>query len=85
MCPALAEEWSAAAVAVNPDQILLVLGSPLAMPEEPDYVLKNTNNFHAFYGGFSMKHLPTEIALKQQSRRFKQLVVKRRELNNPKT
>jgi predicted TIM-barrel enzyme len=64
---------------------MLVHGGPLAMPENAEYVLKNTNNCHGFYGASSMKHLPTEIVLKQQSRKFKQSVAKRRELNNSET
>ncbi len=72
-CPALVDEWSAAALAVNPDQIILVHGGPVAMPEDADYILKNTKNCHGFYGASSMERLPTEIALTEQTRKFKQI------------
>lgn len=72
-CPALVDEWSAAAIAVNPDQIILVHGGPVAMPADAEYVLKNTKNCHGFYGASSMERLPTEIALTEQTRKFKQI------------
>lgn len=59
-------------------RLMPIKSLPLAMPEDPEYVLKNTNSCHYFYGGSSMKHLPTEIALKQRSRNFKPLVAKRK-------
>ncbi|MFY0614264.1 MAG: phosphoenolpyruvate hydrolase family protein [Hyphomicrobiaceae bacterium] len=72
-CPALVDEWAAAALAVNPQAIVLVHGGPVAMPEDADYVLKNTKNCHGFYGASSMERLPTEIALTEQTKKFKQI------------
>jgi len=69
--PALVDEWSAAALAVNPEAIILVHGGPVAMPEDADFVLKNTKTCHGFYGASSMERLPTEIALTEQTRKFK--------------
>ncbi len=71
--PALVDEWSAAALAVNPDQIILVHGGPVSMPDDADFVLKNTKNCHGFYGASSMERLPTEVALTEQTRKFKQI------------
>jgi len=71
--PALVDEWSAAALAVNPNAIILVHGGPVAMPEDADFVLKNTKNCHGFYGASSMERLPTEIALTEQTRKFKEI------------
>ena len=71
--PELVNEWSAAALAVNPDAIILVHGGPVAMPEDAEYVLARTNNCHGFYGASSMERLPTEIALTEQTRKFKQI------------
>ena len=71
--PALVDEWSAAALAVNPKAIILVHGGPVAMPEDADFVLKNTNNCHGFYGASSMERLPTEIALTETTRKFKEI------------
>src|SRR5688572_6704713 len=41
-CPKLVDEWAEAALRVNPDVIVLVHGGPVAMPEDADFVLKNT-------------------------------------------
>ena len=71
--PALVDEWSAAALAINPNAIILVHGGPVAMPEDADFVLRNTKTCHGFYGASSMERLPTEIALTEQTRKFKQI------------
>lgn len=70
-CPALVDAWAQAALAVNPDAIVLVHGGPVAMPEDAEFILKNTRNCHGFYGASSMERLPTEIALVEQTRAFK--------------
>ncbi|MEO0975862.1 MAG: phosphoenolpyruvate hydrolase family protein [Pseudomonadota bacterium] len=72
-CPAIVDEWSAAALAVNPDAVVLVHGGPVAMPDDAEFVLKNTGNCHGFYGASSMERLPTEIALVEQTRKFKEI------------
>lgn len=72
-CPAMVDEWAAAALEVNPDVIILVHGGPVAMPDDADYVLKNTKNCHGFYGASSMERLPTEVALKEQTEKFKRI------------
>ncbi len=72
-CPALVDAWSEAALKVRSDVIVLVHGGPVAMPEDAEFVLRNTRNCHGFYGASSMERLPTEIALTEQTRRFKQV------------
>jgi len=69
--PALTDAWAKAALEVNPDLIVLVHGGPVAMPEDAEFVLKNTRHCHGFYGASSMERLPTEIALTEQTRKFK--------------
>lgn len=71
--PTLTDEWAAAALEVNPDAIVLVHGGPVAMPEDADFVLKNTSNCHGFYGASSMERLPTEVALTAQTAEFKKI------------
>ena len=71
--PALTDAWAAAALEVNPDAIVLVHGGPVAMPEDAEFVLKNTTNCHSFYGASSMERLPTEIALTEQTAKFKKI------------
>ncbi len=72
-CPALVDAWSAAALAVNPEAIVLVHGGPVSQPEDAQYVLANTRHCHGFYGASSMERLPTEVALTEQTRKFKQI------------
>ena len=62
-----------AAVAVNPDVIVLCHGGPLAEPEDAQYVLDRTTGIVGFYGASSMERLPTEIAMTENMRRFKAL------------
>jgi predicted TIM-barrel enzyme len=71
--PALTDAWGQAALAVNPDAIVLVHGGPVATPEDAEYVLKNTKYCHGFYGASSMERLPTEVALTEQTKKFKQI------------
>lgn len=70
-CPALVEAWSEAALRVNKDAIILVHGGPVSSPEDAAYMLRNTRNCHGFYGASSMERLPTELALTEQTRKFK--------------
>jgi predicted TIM-barrel enzyme len=70
-CPALVDAWAEAALKVNRDAIVLVHGGPVAMPEDAEFVLKNTSACHGFYGASSMERLPAEVALTEQTRAFK--------------
>ena len=70
-CPALVDAWAEAALRVNGDVFVLVHGGPVAQPEDAEFMLKNTRNAHGFYGASSMERRPTEIALTEQTRRFK--------------
>jgi predicted TIM-barrel enzyme len=70
-CAALINEWSETALATRKDVIVLCHGGPIAMPEDANFILKNCPNCHGFYGASSMERLPTEIALTEQTRKFK--------------
>lgn len=72
-CPALVERQAEAALRVNRDAIILVHGGPVAMPEDAEFILKNTANCHGFYGASSMERLPTEVALTERTRAFKRI------------
>jgi predicted TIM-barrel enzyme len=69
--PALVDAWAQAAMAVNPDVIVLVHGGPVSEPADAEYVLKHTRHCHGFYGASSMERLPTERALTEQTKKFK--------------
>jgi predicted TIM-barrel enzyme len=72
-CPALVDAWSEAALKARRDVIVLVHGGPVAEPADAEFVLKNTKNCHGFYGASSMERLPVEVALTEQTRKFKQI------------
>jgi predicted TIM-barrel enzyme len=72
-CPALVDAWSEAALKVRTDVIVLVHGGPVAEPDDAEFILKNAENCHGFYGASSMERLPVERALTEQTRRFKQI------------
>jgi len=70
-CPAILDSWAEAALAVNPDVIILAHGGPVAEPADAEYVLRHAKHCHGFYGASSMERLPTERALTEQTRHFK--------------
>jgi len=70
-CPGLVDQWSAAALAVNPDILVLVHGGPVAEPADAEFILRNTRHCHGFYGASSMERLPTERAMTEQTKTFK--------------
>jgi predicted TIM-barrel enzyme len=62
-----------AAREINPDILVLCHGGPIAEPEDADYVLAHTNGVVGFFGASSMERLPTEVAITENARRFKQI------------
>ena len=77
-CPAKVESWAQAALTINPEIIILVHGGPVSMPEDAQYVLDHTENCHGFYGASSMERLPTEKALTEQTKVFKNMKTNRK-------
>jgi len=67
------DAWAEAARRVRDDVLVLCHGGPIANPEDAEYVLRNTMLCNGFYGASSMERLPTEVALTEQTRRFKSL------------
>ncbi|MCC5859144.1 MAG: phosphoenolpyruvate hydrolase family protein [Ectothiorhodospiraceae bacterium] len=72
-CVPLIDAWAKAAMAVNPEVIVLCHGGPIAMPEDANYILSRCRDCHGFYGASSMERLPTEQALIRQTRQFKEI------------
>ena len=70
-CPAKVDAWAEAALKVRRDAIVLVHGGPVASPEDAAFIMRSTKNCHGFYGASSMERLPTEVALTEQTRKFK--------------
>jgi predicted TIM-barrel enzyme len=74
-CVAPIKAWAAAAKAVNPDQLVLCHGGPIATPEDARWILGQCPELHGFYGASSMERLPTEIALTETTRRFTEIAL----------
>jgi predicted TIM-barrel enzyme len=72
-CPARVDAWAEAALRARRDVIVLVHGGPVAEPDDAAFVMKNTRNCHGFYGASSMERLPVELALTEQTRKFKRI------------
>jgi predicted TIM-barrel enzyme len=72
-CVGLIQEMRDAAVAINPDVIVLCHGGPIAEPADAAYVLDRTRGVVGFFGASSMERLPTEVAITETMRRFKAL------------
>jgi predicted TIM-barrel enzyme len=64
-----------AAVAINPTVLVLCHGGPIAEPDDAAYILKHTHGIVGFFGASSMERLPTEIAITENARRFKNIEV----------
>ncbi|GIK56865.1 MAG: phosphoenolpyruvate hydrolase family protein [Chloroflexi bacterium] len=62
-----------AAVAVNPDIIVLCHGGPIAEPEDAQYIFDHTEGIAGFFGASSIERLAVEPAIEEQARRFKGL------------
>lgn len=65
-----------AAVSVNPDVLVICHGGPIAEPEDAEYVLERTRGVSGFYGASSMERLPAEIAITENTRRFKAITTR---------
>jgi predicted TIM-barrel enzyme len=72
-CIAEIDTIAKAALKVRSDVIVLCHGGPIAAPEDADYVLKHAAHCHGFFGASSMERLPTEVALTEQTRKFKKI------------
>ena len=73
-CVAAIDAIAEAALAVRKDVIVLCHGGPIAMPDDAAFILKRARTCHGFYGASSMERLPVEVALTEQTRKFKGIV-----------
>jgi predicted TIM-barrel enzyme len=72
-CVPLIQAMRDAAVAINPDVVVLCHGGPIAEPEDAEFILSQTEGIVGFFGASSMERLPTEVAITENMRRFKAL------------
>src|ERR1700731_5338824 len=59
-CPARVDAWAAAALAVNPEILVLAHGGPVAVPADAAFIMKQARKCNGFYGASSMERLPGE-------------------------
>jgi predicted TIM-barrel enzyme len=72
-CVPRIDAWADAARAVRKDVIVLCHGGPIAEPADAQFILRHCRGIHGFYGASSMERLPTEVAIREQTARFKAL------------
>lgn len=58
---------------VNPEIIVICHGGSISEPEDVDYILRKTRGIAGFFGASSIERLPTEIAITEQVKKFKNL------------
>lgn len=64
-----------AAIAVNPEIIVLCHGGPISEPEDAQYILRHTKGIRGFFGASSIERLPTETAITACVKKFKAISV----------
>jgi predicted TIM-barrel enzyme len=61
-----------AAVAVNPDILVICHGGPVSEADDARYIYEHTEGVHGFFGASSIERLATERAITEQTKSFKQ-------------
>jgi predicted TIM-barrel enzyme len=72
-CVALIQTIVVVSKKINPEVLVLCHGGPIANPTDAQYVLDRVVGIDGFYGASSMERLPTEIAITEQIRKFKEM------------
>ncbi len=62
-----------AATKVKKDILVLCHGGPISEPEDAQYILEHTEGIVGFFGASSIERLPTEVAITDCVKRFKQM------------
>lgn len=62
-----------AAKDVNEDVLVICHGGPIAWHDDATYVLEHTDGVVGFFGASSIERLPTEEAIENQAREFKEI------------
>jgi predicted TIM-barrel enzyme len=65
-----------AAVAVNPEILVLCHGGPIAEPDDARFILAHTHGLAGFFGASSIERLAVEPAIEARARAFKELTLK---------
>jgi predicted TIM-barrel enzyme len=78
-CVDLIQAMRDAVAEVNSEILVLCHGGPISEPDDAAYVLERTRGVVGFFGASSMERLPTERAMTENMRRFKEIPVVARE------
>ncbi|CAJ2500119.1 Uu.00g029720.m01.CDS01 [Anthostomella pinea] len=70
-CVKLIQDIREAAVKVRDGVIVLCHGGPIAEVADAEYVLSRTKGVHGFFGASSMERIPVEIAITDNTKKFK--------------
>lgn len=60
-----------AAKSEREDVLVICHGGPISEPSDAQYILEQTSGVVGFFGASSVERLPTEIAITEQTRKFK--------------
>jgi len=71
-----AQSWSELARSLKSDVIVLVHGGPIADLEDFKYIAENVKGVHGFFGATTFERLPTERAVAEQIKAFKNIKIK---------
>ncbi|KAI1632202.1 TIM-barrel-protein domain-containing protein [Biscogniauxia mediterranea] len=72
-CVKLIQDIREAAVKIRDDVIVLCHGGPIAEVKDAEYVLSRTKGVHGFFGASSMERIPVEMAITDNTKRFKDI------------
>lgn len=75
-CVGLIQAMRDEATRLRPDVLVLCHGGPIAESEDAAYVLERTSGVVGFFGASSMERLPTEVAMTETMRRFKEITIR---------
>ena len=72
-CVPLIQEIVDTCKSIREEVICLCHGGPIAMPDDARFVIENVRGIDGFYGASSTERFPTEIAIRDQIRSFKEI------------
>ena len=74
-CVGLIQEMNDAARKINPEIIVICHGGPIAEPDDAKYILGKVKGVQGFFGASSMERIPTELAMTENMKRFKEIAL----------
>jgi predicted TIM-barrel enzyme len=69
------QEIRDAAIAINPNVLVICHGGPIAEPADSQYIYEHTKGVHGFFGASSIERLAVERAITEQTQSFKKVTL----------